>query len=247
MMHGQTRVDVGDEQHARAVVADLGDAAGQALAGDHCLAMRHTGASPDIEQRAAYIGAHAVAHDAGGDEGGLRAFAEIGQAAQAFILVLEPARRGLPGEQAGILLAQPGILLAQRGEFLEVGDGAVGGGHRAGDGLEDGTRKVERQHAGILDQDGVGLADQHCAERGKHEQAQGEALYGCAHLASGYLEVVPDRHAAVILLQEGATAREHLPMRCFLTPHLPPPSDGGGGPQGRRGRAPVELAAAFGS
>ena len=58
----------------------------------------------------------------------------------------------------------------------------------------DGTGEVERQHAGILDQDGVGLADQHGAKRGEHEQAQGEALHGCAHLASGYLEVVPNRH-----------------------------------------------------
>src|SRR5580704_18889663 len=45
--HRQARVDVGDEQHARAVVADLGDAPGQTLAGDHRLAMRHTDATAD--------------------------------------------------------------------------------------------------------------------------------------------------------------------------------------------------------
>jgi len=69
--------------------------------------------------------------------------------------------------------------------------------------FQHGAGEVERQHAGMLDQDGIGLADQHGAERREHQQAEGEPLYGCAHLAGGYLEVVPDRHIRLILLQAG--------------------------------------------
>ena len=58
----------------------------------------------------------------------------------------------------------------------------------------------------MFDQDGVGLADQHGAEGGDHEQAEGEALHGRAHLARDYLEVVPDRHVLRILPQSGRGA-----------------------------------------
>ena len=136
---------------------------------------RDAGLAPDIEQRAAHIGADAVADDAGGDEGGLGPLAEIGEAAQALVLVLQPPRGGLPGQQPGILLAQAGVLLAQGGEFLEIGDGAVGDGDRPGDGLEHRAGEVERQHAGMLDQDGVGLADQHGAERRRSRAGRGRS------------------------------------------------------------------------
>ena len=55
----------------------------------------------------------------------------------------------------------------------------------------------------MLDQHGVGLADQHGTERGNHQQAQGEALHDSAHLAGNYLEIVPDGHFRPILLQAG--------------------------------------------
>ena len=55
----------------------------------------------------------------------------------------------------------------------------------------------------MLDQDGVGLADQHGAERGDHEQAECKALHDRAHLARDYFEVVPDRHILPILPQSG--------------------------------------------
>ena len=55
----------------------------------------------------------------------------------------------------------------------------------------------------MFDQDGVGLADQHDAEGGDHEQAEGKALHHCAHLARDHLEVVPNRHFLPILTQAG--------------------------------------------
>ena len=55
----------------------------------------------------------------------------------------------------------------------------------------------------MLDQDGVGLADQHGAERSDDQQPERKALHGRANLASCYLEVVPNRHVRRILLQVG--------------------------------------------
>ena len=149
-------------------------------------------------------------------------FAEFGQAAQAFVLVLEAAGGGLPGEQPGILLAQACVLLAQRGEFLQVGDGAVGHPDRPGDRLEHRGGEIERDNADMLDQHRVGLADQHDAERSDDEQAERKPLHGRTHLASDYLEVVPDRHVPPI-----------LPLMCELVPlvffaaHSPLPGEAG--------------------
>ena len=68
----------------------------------------------------------------------------------------------------------------------------------------------------MLDQDGVGLADQHGTERGNHEQAEGEALHHRAHLARDYLEVVPNRHILPILPQSG---RGVWPVRTYQLIH----------------------------
>src|SRR5476651_1412111 len=200
--HRQARIDVGHEQRARAVLPHFGDTARQPLASDDGLTSGDARLAADVEQGATHIGADAIAHDARGDEGCLWPFAELREIAQAVVLVLEPARRRLPGQQPAVLLAQAGILLAERGEFLEIDDGAVGGGDRPGDRLERGARQVEGQHSGILDQDGVGLADQHGDEGGEHEQTERKALQDHTYLACDYLEIVPYRHFLPILPQQ---------------------------------------------
>ena len=75
----------------------------------------------------------------------------------------------------------------------------------------DRAREVERQHAGILDQDGVGLADQHGGEGGEHQQDEREALQGGAHLA-GATTSKSSRIAMSdpILPPSGRCARGHL-------------------------------------
>jgi hypothetical protein len=72
-----------------------------------------------------------------------------------------------------------------------------------GDRLEDRARQIERQHAGILDQHRIRLADQHGGEGQDHQDDEGESVQDQAHLAGNNLEIIPDRHVRPILLQAG--------------------------------------------
>jgi len=163
-------VEVGDQQDAGAALADLGDPADQALAGDRRLALGDALLGADRGQDRAHERAAGIADHPAGDRAGLGICRKIEQAAQRLVLAVEPARRLLPVLEPADLLAQRPVLLVDMGDLADLGECR---GHRLG-GLADDTehrgQDVEQRHAGPLDHDHLGLAEQHQAERHRDQR-----------------------------------------------------------------------------
>ena len=82
-----------------------------------------------------------------------------------LVLGVERERDRLPPAQSLVLLAQPGVLGADVPEAGGVADGVAQCGERRGQRGVDRRQRVRQRHAGALGEQGVGLAEQHQAER----------------------------------------------------------------------------------
>lgn len=174
--HRDAAVQVGQQQHSRRAVAERGDTAGQPLGGHHRVALADAGLGTGPDQDRMDEDAAGIGDDAGRDHGGRRLCDHAGEIAELHVLLLELVGDDLP-------LAEPLVLPPKLGVFVPKADQLASGLDHVGDARrrlghegEDRCQRVRHGRAHALDQQQVGLAEDHQREGAEDQQRIDEAM-----------------------------------------------------------------------
>ena len=174
--NGNTRIEVGDQQHPRHSVPDPGDPPHQPLAGDHRLPLADTGTPAGAQQQAVGEGAARIGDHPGGDETGVRLGNELQQLPERRVFHLQVAGDRLPLEQVLPVLMQPRVLVVKGDPALHVLGGPRDGVHRLRQDFENRRDRLVHLHSKLFHENGVGLAEHHQGARCQNKTHVGEAM-----------------------------------------------------------------------